>query len=181
MTRPTKVPPLAARVWLVLAVVAGLAGLTWASSAPKAEAPASGHGAAAPAAAAAPPFRLGRPLNGFFDMTTLRAGARVSPFRVTLPQVQTSLASRGGADVRVRMTVVVEFGNASGAAELQLAGNEFISECQSVAHEFDPRRLLAVDGKLTLKLALAEAIDRRLRTAQVRQIYFTEFTVESLG
>jgi flagellar basal body-associated protein FliL len=173
------------------AVVCGLlalVGLAWSSSAPpathgepaaKEEAPKGEHGATEEAAEAPaePVYRMGRALNGRFDVSTLRTGTRIDEFRYRLPELRANLPITQRRIAFVRISLVLEFGQETGMAEIQRSEKEILDEIQNRLANCRPRRLLLVEGKLQLKKELITTLNRRLRTAQIRQIYVTDFVI----
>lgn len=117
---------------------------------------------------------LGPPLIGF-DLTVLRSGKRVENYRFEFENL-------GGATMSdkqrfVRLSIALEFGAETGLAETARK-KEFLSTLFSEAiGEFTTSELLTVAGKLRLKHSLIALANSQLTTAQVRQIYFTDFRI----
>jgi hypothetical protein len=135
-------------------------------------APASGHGEA-PAATPVPTPRVGPPLNGYFDLSVLRSGSRVAQFRLKLEPLIVQLNGPQRAEIHA----TVEFGIESGVAELGQDLAPVMEELRGVTTRYTMAEMLTTAGKLRLKDEMAEVINRHLKTAQVRQIYFTNFRV----
>jgi flagellar basal body-associated protein FliL len=149
-----------------------------AHDAPPAAAPPAGPPSKVDAGAEEPCYRLDHPLNGYFDMSTLRTGSRVAAYRYALPDIQTTLPLGPNRSVHVRLSLALEFGDETGIAEVQRGKVAISNEFQSVLERFDPRLLLQTAGKLELKDALVRALNRRLRTAQLREVYLTNFVLQ---
>lgn len=138
---------------------------------------AGGHGGHGEAAAAAEPeYKLGEPLDGYFDRTTLRSGQRVVKLRRQFQVAQT--VNVGKVAWLVKLGCVLEFGSETGVAEVEHDQNAVLNEIRSaVLNTANPGALLTVPGKLRLKEEIAGGLNRRLATARVRQVYFTEFLI----
>jgi hypothetical protein len=169
------------RVVALTALACGL-GLALRASASegKGESAAGKQGEAKQAAEAAKPaYRMGPPLDGRLDLGTLRNLRRVAAYRLALPPLVTDVLYRRNKTASIRVTIVLEFGSESGMAEAQNAMKEIAGEQMAILGGFDLLRLTKIDGKLELKEALIRALNRQLRTAQARQIYFTEFSIQA--
>lgn len=125
------------------------------------------------AAPAAPAFKLGPPLGGYFDRTALRSLARVQQYRYLLKDVTQMFNTEKAWGIR--FSCAIEFGSESGVAELENEQNAALNDLRSVVSSFKFEELLSVAGKIRLKEEIAKALNRRLATARVRQVYLTDF------
>jgi flagellar basal body-associated protein FliL len=167
------------RAVALVALACGL-GLALRASASEGKEKAAGAQSQAKSAteAAKPAYRLGPPLDGRLDLGVLRNARRVAAYRVALPPLVTDVPYRRNRAASIRVVVVLEFGSESGVAEAQDAMKEIASEQVAILGSFNTPRLATVDGKLELKETLIRSLNRQLRTAQARQIYFTEFFIQ---
>ncbi|MCL5270761.1 MAG: flagellar basal body-associated FliL family protein [bacterium] len=127
------------------------------------------------AAAAATRYELGRPLDGYYDLSVLRSGRRLARCRYALPEIQVALGNR--QNWQLRLDCAVEFGAETGMAELaqcELAVNDDLTQ---FLRTIQPEALLTLGGRQELKDRFTQLINRRLRTARVRQIYITDIQV----
>jgi flagellar basal body-associated protein FliL len=131
------------------------------------------------AEAATPQYTPGPPLNGRFDMSILRSGVRVTSYRYSLPKINITLACGAHHAAQVRLNLVLEFGSEAGMAETKNHESGLQSELTDLLGHFDTQQLLKTSGKMQLKDAVVRLFNTRLRTAQVRQVYITEFIVQS--
>ena len=118
-------------------------------------------------------FKLDPPLNGFYDIKVLRSGARVKPFRVEVKNVTEFLGA--DSDWQALVNLTLEFGGGSGVAEVNANAEQVQADAQRVIQSFEGPELMTPEGKYRLKEMLIDTLNRRLRTAQVRQVYFTDF------
>ena len=171
--------------WAGMALIALLTIATLASAADRASPDAATKGEAKTPSGKAdetgkdvPQYRLGLPLNGRFDLSTLRAEMRVASYRYSMAEIKLSLPVGPHRSAQARIKLVLEFGSETGMAEIRRHESAIESEIQSLIGRFDSRVLLDVSGKLQLKDALARMLNAHLRTTQVRQIYLTDFMVQ---
>lgn len=146
-----------------------------------------GHGGEA-AEEAPPPYALGPALDGYFDVNVLRSTHRVHNLRhetgdVTITIWERDRHSRSGRRLEPRkhlllMAATVEFGRESGMAEAHVHAKDIQQTIREVGERFEWEELLSVPGKLRLKRTLVRALNRRLQTAQVRQVYLTDFQMK---
>jgi hypothetical protein len=122
---------------------------------------------------AAAEIQAGPPLAGYFDLSVLRASFRVNPMRQALDPMQVQLDGAWRAEIRC----TVEFGSPSGLAELGRIRTAVMEDLIGAAAQFKAAQLLTPAGKLSLKDEMVRAMDRRLKTARVRQIYYTDFRI----
>lgn len=120
-------------------------------------------------------YQLGEPLNGHYDWNVLRAAYRVTHYRYPIAEIKHA-ASRAGL-WQVRLGLAIEFGLESGMAETADNEASITEDIHRCLDGFEPGQLLLNSGKRQLKEALIATINRRLTTAQIRQLYFTSFTV----
>jgi hypothetical protein len=130
-------------------------------------------------AKAAEPVRLDPPLNGHFDINVLRKGEKVQQFRTPIKPIIEFIGIHNNWQAEVGVTI--EFGSASGAAELIQLGSRAEDDVRRALQGFEPQGLLAPEGKYRFKRTLTNLLNVRLRTAQVRQVYVTEFKLGYLG
>lgn len=123
-------------------------------------------------------YQLGRPLDGRFDLTTLRSTHRLENLRYQLPAQTYQIDTPSGRTVVIRLQFVLEFGAETGLAEIQANENAVLEEIEQIVHQANLRMLVGLNGKLQLKEQVARALNMRLRTAQVRQVYMTEFFMQ---
>jgi len=121
----------------------------------------------------APTPALGPELDGYFDLSVFRATSKVTNFRKALDPLILGLSDRWKAKIQA----TVEFGNASGVEELTRLQPDLIHDLQSAGAEFGAAELRTSGGKQHLKDALIVVLNRRLKTAQVRRIFFTDFRI----
>lgn len=137
----------------------------------------SAHGDAKNEESAEPAYQLGDPLEGHFDLNTLRSLDRVAPYRYSLQAITTTLRYTASTSRHVRISLSVEFGSESGMAELYQNEAVFTDLVLSILLRFRVQELLRLEGKLKLKELIVEAFNQRLETVQIRQVYLTEFKV----
>jgi hypothetical protein len=123
-------------------------------------------------------YALDPPLNGRFDIKVFRREDKVREFRVEVPGIEEYIGTRN--DWKVKLALVVEFGGGSGVTELQGCLAQAKIDIQKALQAFEGRELLRPEGKDRLKQDLIDTLNRRLRTAQVRQVYLTEYLLTRL-
>jgi hypothetical protein len=117
----------------------------------------------------------GKPLGGFFDLSTLRSGRRTVRYRQALDDISQTLNL--GTPWTVQLSCVVEFGSPSGPAEMKIHEDALHEEIRHLIENYTPFDLLRNAGKRRLKGDIIDAVNRHLVTARVRQVYWTEFWI----
>lgn len=156
-----------------LAALALAAGLGFAAMAGAAEE----GGEKKDAEPAAPVYKLSPPLDGKFDLSVLRSATRISEYRFPVDQIKADLPYSRARNAVVMVDIVLEFGAESGLAEVQSNKSQIVETLQTVMQNADPRRLSTLRGKMDIKESMTQALNRVLRTAQVRQVYITNFKI----
>lgn len=141
-----------------------------------AEKPAHGEKGEGKGAPPKPQYQLGPSLDGHFDRSTLRSTRRIVQNRFPFICVEQAL-EEGDDTWVVRMDCVVEFGTSSALAEMPQYEKMVETDIRETIQGFRIRGLNTVAGKLRLKQAVIQAINRRLKTARVRQVYLTNFII----
>jgi len=116
---------------------------------------------------------LDKPLNGYYDLKVLRASARTGRYQYALKDIQQT--THQGPVWEIMMSCSIEFGSPSGPAEMAEDELGIREEMQQILGGCVPSELLLAAGKLRLKEDLIAALNRRLKTAAVRQLYWTDF------
>lgn len=137
-------------------------------------------------AAKTPPPKLDPPLDGHFDRSTLRAVHRLADCRVPLKGIHQTIQhvnekTSENETWQVSVECVIEFGTPSGVSEVSTNEQAMQTDICEVIQGFKFRELTTVAGKLRLKLAIVAALNRRLKTARVRQAYLTAFVIDRLS
>lgn len=123
-----------------------------------------------------PDWQVEEPLHGRFDIKALRALDRVAVYRLELPKVEERIGPPERSS-SVMFTCTVEFGGPSGCAELESKQALVMEDMERVASKYTPQELRPPAGRERLREDLIFAINRRLETARVRQLYFMEYLV----
>jgi hypothetical protein len=118
---------------------------------------------------------LDKPLDGYYDIKVLRASSRTSHYHYELKDVLQTIDK--GCAWKIMISCSIEFGSPSGPAEL--AGEELAirEQIQQILDGCQPSELMLGAGKRRLKEDLIAALNRRLKTAAVRQLYWTDFRI----
>lgn len=129
-------------------------------------------------AEAAPKWKPGPPLDGHFDRTVLRYTQWVQAYRYPVTALRKSLNQ--GTPAVVQLSCSLEFGSEAGMAEVTANETAVVSDIRGALDGFSAAELLTAGGKLRLKEAIVTALNRRLLTARVRQVYLTDFRIARL-
>lgn len=132
------------------------------------------HGGGSEVPLAPPKPVMGEPLKGF-DLSLLRSGARLAEYRRELGTIKAT--THGHIPLEASITTVLEFGRDSGVAEAEKLHSILRTLVSDALGEFTSKELLSVEGKIRLKERIIAAVNLRMTTAKVRQVYFTEFTL----
>lgn len=125
---------------------------------------------------APPAYKPGPDLNGYFDRTVLRSLNRVSEYRYPLEDLRQVV--NAGTPTLIRINCVLEFGSEAGMAEVDAHKKAIVANIIEVMGLFRPQDLITVPGKIRLKEAIAAAINHKLTTARVRQVYLTDILMQ---
>lgn len=119
--------------------------------------------------------RSGKPLNGFFDLNTLRATDRIEHYRYELKNILQTY----NQDFlwQVKFSCVIEFGAEYGLAEITRKEAAVREEIQRNIERMQPAILLQAAGKQRMKEEIVNAVNRRLVTVRARQVYLTDFLI----
>lgn len=128
-----------------------------------------------PAGTPKPQYSIGSELKGRYDLTTLLANERVSQFQYEIGDIRANIG-RGNNRV-IQLNIVLEFGNGSGVAESELADIKLRQIIQTVLLDQTWQQMLTTGGKLSFSQQLISMLNGTLKTAGVRQIYFSEICI----
>lgn len=127
-------------------------------------------------------FQLGPDLDGYFDIAVLNPPENYREYRYAFPSImqelrheQEGFRSRPGLIVNL----TIEFGRESGMAEIDNKQAEVQERIQLTIGRFTASQLATTAGKRMLKEDIMLAINSVLKTAQVRQVYYTMFNLAS--
>lgn len=123
-------------------------------------------------------FKSGPQLNGYFDRSVLRYARWVIEYRYAFNLLHKTLNL--GTPAMVQFSCVLEFGSEAGMAEVAANETAVSNDICGAMDGFEAAELISAAGKLRLKEAIATALNKRLLTARVRQVYLTEFRLARL-
>lgn len=119
-------------------------------------------------------YKLGPELEGF-DLSVLRSTVRLEPHRYEMGELVAT--SSMPHPKHLRFQCVLEFGNESGLAEVERSHDIYKAMIMDSIGRMTDEELKTTAGKLELKETIIRECNRRLKTARLRQIYFTYFTI----
>lgn len=128
-----------------------------------------------PAGTPKPQYSIGSELKGHYDLTTLLANERVAQYQYEIGDIRANIG-RGNNWV-IQLSIVLEFGNGSGIAESELDDIKLRQIIQTVLLDQSWQQLLTTGGKLRFSQQLISMFNGTLKTACVRQIYFSEICI----
>jgi hypothetical protein len=119
--------------------------------------------------------RQEKPLNGFFDLNTLRATDRIAQYRYDLKDIVQTYNQ--DTPWQVKFSCAIEFGAESGMVEIARKETAVREEIQRILERMQPTELLQAFGKQRLKEEIISAVSRQLVTVRARQVYLTDFLI----
>lgn len=122
-----------------------------------------------------PRFPLGPSLRGRYDINVFLSNEKVIPYQFEINELRGSAGRR--SNWVVQLSFALEFGSGSGVAECQGDEMKLRETIRAVLLDHHGRQLLTTAGKLRLKQDIIGIVNASLKSARVRQIYFTEFAV----
>ena len=122
--------------------------------------------------------QLGAELRGF-DLSVLRSARRVEKWRHELTRLQGSTTGKNQRSPNLSCSL--EFGRESGKIEARMKDRNLHTVVEDLIGEFTSAALLSTGGKILLRERILTAVNRRLTTARVRQVYLTEFRLEAVN
>lgn len=157
---------------LAAIVLAGWAGMARAEAASSSKSKEHGSAESEPQGP-----QLGPDLEGF-DLTVLRSKRRGKIWRYEIGKIeQTTMAPE---QRRIRFSCSLEFGSESGDAEARKLEDDLRESIREVLSEITSDRLLSFAGKMRLKERIARLANEMFSTARVREVYITEFFLETI-
>lgn len=123
---------------------------------------------------AKPSWKLGPSLNGKFDLNLLRSTWRLGHFRYSTDMIQMTLGEKEWKRL-LMVRLGIEFGQESGMAEMDQNRTLIMDDIQRIIGRYDPRDLNGASGKWRLKEDLITQLNRRFKTARIRNLYIIDF------
>lgn len=130
---------------------------------------------ATPAGTPKPQFSIGPELKNRYDLTMLLSKERVAQFQYPINDIKSNIG-RGG-NWAIQMSIVLEFGAGTGVAESEIDDIKLREIIQQVLLDQSGQQLLTTGGKIRFTHQLISMINGILKTAGVRQIYFSEICI----
>lgn len=121
-----------------------------------------------------PHFELGPSLKGRYDLTVLLGNDRVDAFQFAVNDLRANI---GRSSWMGQISLVLEFGAGTGVAECEIDEIQIRETIRLILLDQQGQQLLTTAGKLKFKQELIAMINASLKSARVRQVYFTEFAI----